>query len=184
MLPGSAKTYRYKYLSGLSFFHVRITTILLHGSYALTLLSHSRTAATFPHCCHIPHCCYIPALLSHPALLPHSRTAVASRTAVSRTVVTLPARSYASRPSFISCRIIFLLKVICIIMAVLAPIGSCYAIASVTARWVMMVSWVSFLWVTLTNIRTAVSIIGISCSTTLFLEHSATQVWKAMSSSM
>ena len=76
------------------------------------------------------------------------------------------------------------LKVMCIIMADRAPRGSLWAIASATARCVMMVSSVSFLCVILTNIRTAVSMMGISCSTTLFLEHRAMQVWKAMSSSI
>ena len=48
----------------------------------------------------------------------------------------------------------------------------------------MMVSSMSFLWVTLTNIITAVSMMGINCPTTRFLLLSAMQVWKAMSSSM
>ena len=56
--------------------------------------------------------------------------------------------------------------------------------ASVIMRWVRMVSSVSFLWVTFTNIMTAVSIMGMSCSTTMFLLLSAMQVWNAMSSSM
>ena len=69
-------------------------------------------------------------------------------------------------------------------MAFRAPMGSWAAIDSNTMRWVMIVSSINFLWVTFTNIMTAVSMMGISCSTTIFLLLSATQVWNAMSSSM
>ena len=41
--------------------------------------------------------------------------------------------------------------------------------ASTIIRWVMIVSSMSFLWVTFTNIITAVSMIGINCSTTSVL---------------
>ena len=63
-----------------------------------------------------------------------------------------------------------------ITMADFAPMGSWFAIASTIIRWVMIVSSMSFLWVTLTNIITAVSMIGISCPTTRFLLLSAMQV--------
>ena len=54
--------------------------------------------------------------------------------------------------------------------------------ASTTALCVMMVSWVSFLCVTLTNMRTGRINDGNELFHYLFFEHCAMQVWKAMSS--
>ena len=162
MLPGSAKTYRYKYF---------IRSVFLPCPY------YHHTSAWFlcsPRCRRIPHCCHIPtavtsrtaathSLLSYPPLLSHTRTAVASRTAV-----TFPHCCHTTGTLLRLTSILHQLpdhipvKVICIIMAVLAPIGSCSRNSLGHGPGVSDGLNVGQLFCgsALTNIRTAVSIIG------------------------